>query len=246
MPSFVPAASRVFQVLETFAKEKRPLSNSQLARKLDLADSSCSDLLHTMLEQGYLLRTPRTREFYPTSRLLEIAQAIARNDPLTSFAEEALELLTTESGETALCGVLEGQQIKIFASRSGTHALRYVVPPGTLFDIHSTALGKAILSEMEAPARQALLSKLELTRVTSSTIQDMDRLKHEIDQCAKEKWCLAKDEGNKGVSAIGIAGEVGGKIVSLSLVGPTHRFEDNMDQLVGLILSVRNKYFGEA
>lgn len=245
MPSFVPAASRVFQVLETFAKEKKPLSNSQLARKLDLAESSCSDLLHTMMESGYLLRTPKNREFYPTSRLLEIAQAITRNDPLTAFAEEALELLTSQSGETALCGVLEGQQIKIFASRSGTHLLRYVVPPGTLFDIHSTALGKAILSEMTETARQALMSKLELTKVAPSTIQDMERLKQEIDLCSKEKWCVAKEEGSKGVSAIGIAGDVGGKIVSLSLVGPTHRFEDNMDQLVQVILSVRHKYFDQ-
>ena len=222
------------------------MSNSQLARKLDLAESSLSDLLYTMQDQGYLLRTPETREFYPTSRLSEIANAIAANDPLSAFAEEAMDALTSACGETALCGVLEGQRIKIFASRSGTHALRYVVPPGTFFDIHSTALGKAILSAMPGPDRQALLGKLKLKQVTPSTIQDRGTLEKEIEKCARAKWCLAKDEGNKGVSAIGIAGKVGARIVSLSLVGPTHRFEENLKPLVKLILGVRKKYFEDA
>lgn len=242
MPAFVSAASRVFQVLETFAKEKKPLSNSQLAKKLDLAESSCSDLLYTMQESGYLLRTPRTREFYPTARLMEIAQSIAASDPLAAFAEEVMDVLTTASGETALCGVLEGQQLKVFASRSGTHALRYVVPPGTLFDIHTTALGKAILSEMLPTERQAMLAKIELTQVTPFSVVDREVFVKEIEKCAADKWCLAKDEANRGVSAIGIAGDIGGKIVSLSLVGPTHRFEDHMNQLVALILDVRKKY----
>src|SRR6218665_775807 len=54
----------------TIRPEKRELSNADLARLLDLPESSCSDLLPTLHELGYLLRTGRSRSFYPTARLL--------------------------------------------------------------------------------------------------------------------------------------------------------------------------------
>ena len=61
MPTLVPAAARTMTLLEVFARERRELSNSDLSRLMDLPESSCSDLLHTLHELGYLLRTSRTR-----------------------------------------------------------------------------------------------------------------------------------------------------------------------------------------
>jgi DNA-binding Lrp family transcriptional regulator len=93
MPTLVPAAARTMALLELFAREKRELSNSDLARLMDLPESSCSDLLHTLHELGYLLRTARSRRFYPTARLLAVAREISASDPLYAVASEAAELL---------------------------------------------------------------------------------------------------------------------------------------------------------
>ncbi|QEZ48917.1 IclR family transcriptional regulator [Cupriavidus oxalaticus] len=243
MPQIVPTANRVLQVFEVFAREGRPLGNSELARLLDLADSSCSDLLFTMREAGYLMRTPKTRQFYPTARLNDVAVRIASLDPLHAFASEALEILTKESGETSLCGYMEGDHVKVFACQESPHALRYVVRPGAVFDLHATALGKAILAAMPKAEREALMEKLSLQPVTSSTIHDVETLRTEIDKCARVKWCLAKDEGVQGVSAIGIAGTVGGSLASLSLVGPTQRIEENLDRYVSILLDARREFF---
>ncbi len=243
MPQVVPTANRVLQVFEVFAREGRPLSNSELARQLDLADSSCSDLLFTMREAGYLLRTPKSRQFFPTARLSDLAQRIAALDPLHVFASEALEILTKESGETSLCGYLEGQHVKIFACQQSPHALRYVVQPGTVFDIHATALGKAILAAMPKAERDALIDTLPLEAVTPNTIRDVDTLRSEVEKCSRDRWCLAKDEGNRGVSAVGIAGAVGDRLASLSLVGPTHRVEENLERYVAILLDARKEFF---
>src|SRR5688572_9985895 len=72
MPAYVPAAARTMTIFETFANARRELSNSEIARLLGVAESSSSDLLHTLHEVGYLLRTARTRRFYPTARLRSI------------------------------------------------------------------------------------------------------------------------------------------------------------------------------
>ena len=52
MPTVVPAATRTMLLLEVFARERRELSNSDLARLMDLPESSCSDLLYTLHDMG--------------------------------------------------------------------------------------------------------------------------------------------------------------------------------------------------
>lgn len=246
MPQIVPTALRTLQVFETFARERRPLSNSELARYLELADSSCSDLLHTLREAGYLLRTPKSRYFYPTGRLLATAQAVAATDPLQAFAAEALELLTRESGETSMCGCMDGQRIKIVACQESPRALRYVLKPGTMVDVHSTSLGKAILGILPTSERDRLIDALPMTPVTPHTQADKEVLRTEIAAASQQRWFHAKDEGGEGVTAIAIAGTFGGVAVSFSLVGPTSRMARNHDRYVEIVLATRAEIFGSA
>ncbi|APX76544.1 IclR family transcriptional regulator C-terminal domain-containing protein [Achromobacter insolitus] len=243
MPQILPTAQRVLQVFEVYARERRPLTNSEMARFLDLADSSCSDLLYTLRQAGYLLRTPKSRYFHPTGRLLDVAQGISAADPLQAFASEALEILTRQSGESSMCGLLDGNKVKIYASQESPRALRYVVQPGTTFDLQVAALGKALLGEMDAEERNALIDALPFEHVTASSITDPGTLRTQIESQLEKKYFHTRDEGNEGVSAVGIAGRVGGQLTALSIVGPTHRMDANMEKYTQIILDARAEFF---
>ena len=233
----------MLQVFEVYARERRPLTNSEMARFLDLADSSCSDLLYTLRQAGYLLRTPKSRYFHPTGRLLDVAQGISAADPLQAFASEALEILTRQSGESSMCGLLDGNKVKIYASQESPRALRYVVQPGTTFDLQVAALGKALLGEMDAEERNALIDALPFEHVTASSITDPGTLRTQIESQLEKKYFHTRDEGNEGVSAVGIAGRVGGQLTALSIVGPTHRMDANMEKYTQIILDARAEFF---
>ena len=242
MPQIIPTAQRVLQVFEVYARERRPLTNSEMARMLDLADSSCSDLLYTLRQAGYLLRTPKSRYFHPTGRLLDVAQGIAAADPLQAFAGEALEILTRQSGESSMCGLLDGNKVKIYASQESPRALR-VVQPGTTFALHVAAMGKALLGEMGEAERNALIDTMQFEHVTASSIADAATLRAQIEAQREKQYFTSRDEGNEGVSAIGIAGHVGGQLTALSIVGPTHRMDANMEQYVKVALEARAEFF---
>ncbi|CAB3629718.1 IclR family transcriptional regulator [Achromobacter pestifer] len=243
MPQILPTAQRVLQVFEVYARERRPLTNSEMARFLELADSNCSDLLYTLRQAGYLLRTPKSRYFHPTGRLLDVAQGISAADPLQSFASEALEILTRQSGESSMCGLLDGNKVKIYASQESPRALRYVVQPGTTFDLQVAALGKALLGEMDPAERNALIDTLPFEHVTASSITDPGTLRAQIESQQAKHYFNSRDEGNEGVSAVGIAGRVGGQLTALSIVGPTHRMDANMQKYVQIILDARAEFF---
>ena len=243
MPQIIPTAQRVLQVFEVYAKEKRPLSNSEMARLLGLADSSCSDLLYTLRQAGYLLRAPKTRFFHPTGKLLDVAQGIASADPMQIFASEALEILSRKSGESSMCAHLDGHHVKIFACQESSRALRFVLNPGTLVSLHVSSLGKALLGTMDEKNRNELIESLPMEAVTAHSIVDKALLLEQLKQGKEKKYYFTRNEGNEGVFAIAIAGYVGTQLTAISMVGPTLRMEHNFEKNVEIMLDAHTEFF---
>lgn len=229
MPTIVPAATRTMLLLEVFARERRELSNSDLARLMDLPESSCSDLLYTLHEMGYLLRTARSKRFYPTARLLDIAKEISASDPLFAVATEACELLRDKTGETGLCGHVVSGVVHVLAFAEGTHPLRYVSNVGNKIALHVSALGKAelALGTPEEAARQLRLKTMK--QIASGTITDLAVLEEQIAQAKKQGWSWVENEGFDGLTAMAVAGYVGDQALAISVAGPTQRMQANKD-----------------
>ncbi|AVQ85039.1 MULTISPECIES: IclR family transcriptional regulator [unclassified Variovorax] len=245
MPTIVPAATRTMTLLEVFAREKRELSNSDLARLMDLPESSCSDLLHTLHELGYLLRTARSRRFYPTARLLTVAKEISASDPLYAVGAEACELLRDRTGETGLCGRLESGVVKVIALSEGRHALRYMQHVGDKLALHVSALGKAILAigTPEEAARQLRLKPLR--SLASGTITDLSELEAQVARAREQGWIWVENEGSEGLTAVAVAGQIGGETLALSVAGLTHRMRDQRERCIEALQEVKAVVFRE-
>lgn len=239
MPTIVPAAARTMSLLEVFARERRELSNSDLARLMDLPESSCSDLLHTLHELGYLMRTARTRRFYPTARLLTVAKGIAAGDSLFAVATEACELLRDKTGETGLCGRIEGGVVKVLAHAEGTHPLRYVDNVGNKIALHVSALGKAelALGTPEEAARQLRLKPLK--QIARGTITDLKRLEEQVAEAKTLGWSWVENEGFDGLAALAVAGYVGDEPLALSIAGPTERLRQTREACLQALKEVQ-------
>ena len=243
MPAHVPAAARTLAIFEAFAREQRELSNSELARHLGVAESSCSDLLHTLVETGYLMRTARTRRFYPSGRLLEITRQIAKNDPLLRLGEEAVDMLSERTGETALCGRLEGGHVSVIAMHEGKHALRYVVKIGTRIGLHVTALGKALLAALPRDEAARQLRIRPLKQYTEHSITDLTRLERELDRIRKRGVATVSGEGTDGVSAMAVSGLFGSEPLAISLAGASERFRRHESAYLDALLDVSARVF---
>ncbi len=227
MPAFVPAAARTLSIFETFAREQRELSNADIANLLEIADSSCSDLLHTLQEQGYLVRTARTRRFYPTERLLTTSQAIAEYDPLGSAVREALELVSQRTGETALCGRLEGLKVNIVGIHEGRYELRYIQSIGTRVPAHVSALGRILLALLPAEDSDRLLEGATFKALTPESITEPSALRDRIREARETGVAFIYGEGVGGVASLAVGGLVGGEPFAISLAGPAQRITDN-------------------
>lgn len=239
MPTLNPTASRTVAVFEIFAREKRELSNSEMAKLLGVANSSCLDLLHTLHEAGHLIRTAKTRRYYPSGRMHAATVEIAKNDPIATQAREAVELLTEKSTESSFFAVVDGNAVKIVATQPTNRSLRYTLDVGERLELHATALGKALLGALPRDEARALASVRGLTRVTGQTIADPDALFADIDVGIARGWHESVGEGAENVIGLAVSGRIQGSLVTaISLAGPSERIKANKDAYVAVLREV--------
>ncbi|MFN3736186.1 IclR family transcriptional regulator [Hydrogenophaga sp.] len=243
MATLVPAATRTLTLFEVFAREKRPLSNSELARLLDLPESSCSDLVKTLLTCGYLMKTAKSRRLYPTGRLLTVAQDISANDSVLTSVREACDLLRDKTGESVLCGRLEEGTVRVMAMSEGRHSLRYAAGSGDRLSLHVSALGKAILALGSDEEAIHQLQIKPLRKLASGTLTDLDRLLAQIQTFRQQGWASVENEGVEDLAALAVAGTIGSEAFAISIAGPVGRLRMHQDDYVRDLIAVGEQLF---
>jgi len=220
------------------------MSNAEMAKQLGVPESSSLDLLHTLQQKGYLLRTERSKRFYPTPRLFSIASNLAGKNPLAAASDEVLELIRDATGETTICAVLADHHVEVIGVRQGTHELRYMLTEGRRMALHVSAVGKALLSELEPAVARQLLGDKPLKAVTLHSVTDPETLMAQLHAARQQGLSETADEGTEGVSAMAVAGHIGGHLLAFSIFGPTDRVRRNRAAYSGALLKAKEMAFG--
>lgn len=245
MANIIPATARTMALLEAFAKEQRELSNSELAKLLSIADSSCSELLSTLQSLGYVMKSRKSRKFYPTHRLAEISQQIAQHDMFGKLAQEVAEQLGALTHESAFVGVLERGAVKVVAAQTSPLRLRYVLNIGERIALNASAMGKALLGSLPADEQRRELERRPLPAVTAKTRTDVDTLLKEIETQRQTGFYQSVDEGDTGVIALAVSGLLAEQPAAIAIAGPAPSMEKRIGQYVDALMSVKATYFDQ-
>ncbi|MGO4391931.1 IclR family transcriptional regulator [Variovorax sp. M-6] len=232
----VKTALRVFEIIEAFAQEKQPLALSEMARLLEMPMSSCLGLLRTLEERGYLYETGRRQGYYPTSRLLAMAQVIAAHDPVLDRVKPALLELRDSVRETVMFGKLrDGGQAVYLEVVDAPQSIRYTIGVGETRPAYANSLGRALLSTLTPEARRDCLKATKLVRLTDSTLTTAAALAEELERSAGRGWY-----GNLGESVPDLAGiawpvHIGGQAYAVSIAGPRYRVEPRIEEIAAML-----------
>jgi DNA-binding IclR family transcriptional regulator len=83
---FVPGLRRGLLVLEVLAKEERPMSDADIAKRLDVTRSSMFRLAYTLLYLGFVEEVAETRMLTLGPRMLNIGYAYLASRQLLEAA----------------------------------------------------------------------------------------------------------------------------------------------------------------
>lgn len=229
------SADRILEIIEVFGRTRRPLTLSELARQIGVAPSSGLALIRTLVSRGYLYTADTSRSYYPTRRLLEHAQVIAEHDPLAERLAGMLGRLGEATGETAIAGKLEGDEVVYLQIAESQHTIRYATEVGARKPVHSSAMGKALLGQLSNSQLDELLDRIPLPKVTPNTITTKKKLMDEIHRGRERGWFETRGENVIDVMAISTARDLGGVTIGFTIAGPLHRMEQNYERYLGLL-----------
>lgn len=225
----IKTAVRVFRIYQLFAQARSPQTLTDLARALELPVSSCHALLNTMLDWGYIYEVSKREGYYPTPRMLRLNLEINAHDQLLAKLMPILKTLRDQTGETVVLARRQDTRALYIGVQESLRTVRFTTTPGDLRPLHAAAAGKALLGVLPVVERDALITRLELTRFTDRTLATPEALRADLDAAALRGWYSSI--GESVADAMALARPVRWNDIdhAISIVGPIARMSSARD-----------------
>lgn len=229
------AIEKAIDVLEAVGAAPDGLSQADLSTQLALPRTTIYRLLATLVARGMLRRDPARKVYRLGFRCFEMARQAYTMPDLVAAAANEMRGLRDLTGETCYLATLDGLEVISLERCDGAHSERSAASLGQRKPLHCTSQGKAILSAMAGPARDAIVRELTLKSMTPLTITDRRRLNAELNITAARGYAIDDEEIVLGVRCVGapivdIHGTVRGAI---SVAGPAYRLTRERLELLG-------------
>ncbi|MDE2404367.1 MAG: IclR family transcriptional regulator [Sphingomonadales bacterium] len=217
------SVERAIAIFEAFERERRPLALKELADFCRMPASTAHALVQTLLRKGWLYQPGRNKDLYPTRRLHDLGSTLLAHDPVLARIEPAMEHLRETTGETVIFGKRIGTQVGYLAVLESERVVRYSARVGDMKPLHSSSIGKALLSVLAAGQARALLAEAGMPSVTPATRTSADALLAEFDAGRGDGCFATHGENVPDVTAFATPILLNADWYALAVAGPSHR-----------------------
>ena len=196
--------SRAAAVLDWMRRNNADVGVSELSVTLGWPKSSTSRLLKDMAAVGLLRRDEASKRYRVGLMMVELGRHYGSTDVVLERADAALSEETRQTGHSTGISTLDGRDIVVLRSRSGTNLLRFVTPPGTRGPAFVTSTGWALLAELDDATIAKLMTPFPRSPQPGGP-RSLPELMQRIDAVRRRGWAEAVDEWVPGISAISVA-----------------------------------------
>jgi DNA-binding IclR family transcriptional regulator len=197
--------NRTLDFFEMFAAQKSPLSMTQMVKLLGIPMSSCFDVAQALEQRGYLYQLTERGSYYPTHRLIDVAQSIASFDPIVEQFESPLQALCDEYRVSAWIGKVKDLAVVYLLVCNSDHPLSYKVSVGdSSRSLYATSSGKALLGLLPGAQLKKALSTITFSPLTPKTILSKQKLLKDIQNSVQRGWFLNQEESVEDACAVSL------------------------------------------
>jgi IclR family transcriptional regulator, KDG regulon repressor len=215
----VKSAGRVLDIFETLSDEPRGLGLSELAARLEIANSSAHALVQTLLARGYLRRDRKTKRYALGVKLVQLGLAVTDDLDVRTVARGVLESLVEDTHESAFMAQLDGVDL-VYVEKVVSQHRPFRMDPwlSAHVPLHCSSLGKAILAAASSEQTELLVGSEPLVRSTSNSIISRRALEADLELTRERGYSLDHQESMLGVCCAGapVRDRTGGVIAAVS------------------------------
>jgi DNA-binding IclR family transcriptional regulator len=211
---------RAFTVLDTFDAGHRHQTLAQIARRAGLPLTTAHRLVHELVAQGALSRTP-DGAYEIGRKIWSLGILASLHSDLRELALPYMEDLYQLGNDAVQIGVLDGFRCLIVERIAGSRTLSVISKPGARLPLHASGVGKVLLAYGSKELQEAVLDSLE--SYTDKTVTDPEKVRKQLKQIKDQGFAHSEEElaigartlaapifgpGKKVVAALGIVSPV--------------------------------------
>lgn len=226
---------KAFHVLEVLASAEGEMPLADIVSELGFHKPTVHRLLQDLVELGYVARIDKGK-YQLTGKLRRLTLG-KLDDHLLEAADPFLRELHDQTGETVNLGTLRGTSIRYLQILESRHPFRLVVEANSKDPFYSTALGRALTSDLSEEAWNSLLAHAKLVARTPQTVLDPDKLREIHQRVSQDGYAMEQDQNDIGVTCIGAPIHDGsGLVAAVSVSIPTARVDStSQPQLIAAV-----------
>ena len=222
----IGSVQRALDILNLFDKAHVELGNAEIAKLVDLPIGTASGLIYTLKVNNYLDQNPSNRKYRLGLKLAERAAVLLDQLDLRKVAAPYLEEIRDWCGESVNLAIRDGNEVVYIERMFGNHSLGIRSELGRRGYLHSTSLGKAILSFLPESEIKNILDGYVFVSVTPFSITNETELIADLNKIKKRGFSIDEQENEMGGRCVGapIFDRNGYPIAAISISVPIQRF----------------------
>jgi IclR family transcriptional regulator, pca regulon regulatory protein len=199
---FSKSLEKGLKILSLFNRDTPVMTQSQIAKTLDLNMTSTYRYINTLVELGYLEKDSKTKEIRPAILcLLFCANLMRATDHLRMIKEVVDKIHSEKNISIDVAFAVDDTLVRIYY-RGADETLTYSLPDFSKNSLHNTALGKAYLSSLPEDLIVEKIENMVLTAKTEKTITDKEVLLAELKKSKGRQYAMSEEEYLPGLITI--------------------------------------------
>lgn len=220
----VPSVDRALNLLELLASASAGMTITTISRRLSIPKSSAYYLVTTLAKRNFVRRKAGEHLYFLGTNAPPFATNGDAESDLKQLCSPHIRALSRKLGMVAQIGIREGSEVRII-DRSEIPGLRLDSWVGRHFDLHCTAVGKALISYLTDSEVESLVRARGLPRHNQNTLCSMELLKAQFTESRRLGFSTDDEEHELGVRCVAspIFNHLGGVAAAVCIFAPIGR-----------------------
>ena len=197
----VPSVDRALNLLELLASASAGMTITTISRRLSIPKSSAYYLVTTLAKRNFVRRKAGEHLYFLGTNAPPFATNGDAESDLKQLCSPHIRALSHKLGMVAQIGIREGSEVRII-DRSEIPGLRLDSWVGRHFDLHCTAVGKALISYLTDSEVESLVRARGLPRHNQNTLCSMELLKAQFTETRRLGFSTDDEEHELGVRCV--------------------------------------------
>lgn len=231
----IGSVQKAIDILSLFDAQNPELGTTEIAEALEMPKSTAAGLIYTLKVNGCLEQNSQSRKYRLGFKLVELSNTLLNQMGLRQAALHYLEMLRDSCNEGVNLAIPDGGEVVYIERLFGTNILGMRSEIGKREPIHSTALGKAILSCQSDVEINNLIKRFGLPPITPNTITDKEQFIANIQLSRERGYALDNEENELGGRCVAapVIDFNAHPVAAISISAPIQRFPESRIPVYG-------------